>query len=91
MNWMKPSLLIHCHIPIDLHLPSSDNSSMSTTAPKSNVHELEEALARVMKGEHDPERMGKALEAAKLSREETREKVGHVLDVCVDLVREVRQ
>jgi len=37
----------------------------------------------------DPERMGKALEAAKRSAEETRKQVG-ILNVCVDLIREVR-
>lgn len=62
---------------------------MSTTAPKSNVHELEEALEQAMKPTRDPEVMRKALEAARASCEETRRKVG-TLNVCVDLIREVR-
>ena len=64
---------------------------MSISSPKSSehVHGLEESLARLMRGERDPERMGKALEAAKRTCEETRRKVG-TLDVCVDLIREAR-
>ena len=64
---------------------------MSTTSPKSseNVQRLEEALKRAMSGVRDSERMGKALEAAKRSAEETRKQVG-ILNVCVDLIREVR-
>lgn len=64
---------------------------MSPPSPGSNElrHVLEESVARVMRGERDPERMARALEAAKLGREEMRREVGTV-DICVDLIRETR-
>ena len=43
-----------------------------------------------MRGDRDPERMAKALEDARRGREEMRQRIGGVLDVCVDLVRESR-
>lgn len=75
------------HHPLLIH-----NFSMSTTTPKPNelIHGLEESLARIMRGERDPERMGKALAEARRGREEMRQRIGGVLDVCVDLVRESR-
>ncbi len=65
---------------------------MSTTAPKSSewVQNLEASLSKVVKGERDPVRMGKALESARRGREEMRQRIGGVLDVCVDLIRETR-
>ena len=61
---------------------------MSISHPDSFT-ELEQSLDRAAKGQRDPERMRKALEQMKQSREETRQKIG-VVEVAVDLIRDAR-
>lgn len=85
------------NLELDFHPDLSNNLCMSTITPKSigsnpNLGEalLEESLARVMSGRQDPERMAKALEAARREREKMRQDLGGVLDVCVELIRETR-
>ena len=63
---------------------------MSTdTIPDTDVHQLEVLIARLMKGERDPEAAKKSRERMDRMREETRKRVGTV-EVAVDFVRELR-
>lgn len=62
---------------------------MSTETPTTAKHELEEAIARLMKGERDPVAAKKARERMDRMREEIRKKHG-VLDFAVPTIRELR-
>lgn len=62
---------------------------MSTDTPATGKHELEELIAKLMKGERDPEAAKKSRERMDRMREETRKRVGTV-EVAVDFVRELR-
>ena len=64
---------------------------MSTdTIPDTDVYQLEVLIARLMKGERDPEAAKKSRERMDRMREETRKRVGTVA-VAVDFVRELRE
>lgn len=54
-----------------------------------DARQLEDLIARMMKGERDPEAAKKSRERMDHMREETRRRVGTV-DVAVDFVRELR-
>jgi hypothetical protein len=62
---------------------------MSTNTPTTSKHELEELIAKLMKGERDPVAAKKSGERMDRMREETRERVGTV-EVAVEFVREHR-
>lgn len=62
---------------------------MSTETPTTAKHELEEAIARRMKGVRDPDAARKACERMDHMREETRKRVGTV-EVAVKFIRELR-
>jgi hypothetical protein len=51
--------------------------------------ELEEVVARIMRGERDPEAMRLAAERMDRTREEMRQRVG-IVDIAVQLIREGR-
>ena len=53
------------------------------------AHGIDEALARVSKGERDPEKMGKAIVEMNRMREELRKRIG-IVNVAVDLIRHAR-
>jgi hypothetical protein len=80
---------IFTHIPIDLHVVTSDNEPMSTDTATTGKHELEEALDRVATGKRDPERMRRAVAELNRSREETRKRIGTV-EAAVELIRDAR-
>ena len=62
---------------------------MSTETLPTGKQELDEAIARLLKGTRDPEAGRKAREDMDRMREETRRRIGTV-EVAVDLVREAR-
>ena len=64
---------------------------MSISNPISDqlAHGIDEALARVAKGERDPEKMEKAIEEMNRMREELRKRIG-IVNVAVDLIRDAR-
>ncbi|HUY35765.1 MAG TPA: hypothetical protein VMV69_23680 [Pirellulales bacterium] len=62
---------------------------MSTDAPTDLVYELQETLARAVKGVREPEEMRQARDEMNRMREELRQKIGTV-EVAVDLVRDAR-
>ena len=62
---------------------------MSTDTPTTGKLELEELIAKLMKGERDPEAAKKSRERMNRMREETYRRVGTV-EVAVDFVREYR-
>jgi hypothetical protein len=62
---------------------------MSTDTPTTGKSELEELIAKLMKGERDPEAAMKSRERLDRMREETRKRVGTV-EIAVDFVREHR-
>ncbi|HEY4263183.1 MAG TPA: hypothetical protein VGM98_23675 [Schlesneria sp.] len=62
---------------------------MSTDTPTTGKQELEELIAKLMKGERDPDAAKKSRERMDRMREETRKRVG-IVEVAVDLVREHR-
>ncbi len=71
-------------------MESSDNCYiMSTDTITDGKRELEEVVARLMKGERDPEAARRACERMDQTREEIRERIGMV-EVAVDLVRDAR-
>lgn len=55
-----------------------------------DARQLKDLIAKLMRGERDPEAAKKARERMDRMREETRQRVG-TLDVAVDLVRELRE
>jgi hypothetical protein len=57
--------------------------------PAEDLAELEAAVADLIKGVRDPEKMRKAAERMDRMREEMRQRVGEV-EIAVDLVRQVR-
>jgi len=78
-----------CQIPIDSHPHTSDNDSMSTDTPTTSKNELEDLIAKPMKGEQAPEAAKKSRERMDRMREETRKRVGTV-EVAVKYIREHR-
>jgi hypothetical protein len=62
---------------------------MSTDTPTTSKDELEELIAKLMKGEPDPEAAKKSRERLDRMRDETRKRVGTV-EVAVEFVREHR-
>ena len=60
---------------------------MSTDAP--TKHELEDVVAKLIKGERDPVAMRKAAEEMDKMREEIRKRHG-LLDIAVPYIRELR-
>ncbi len=62
---------------------------MSTETLPTGNHELNEAIARRMKGVRDPEAARKACERMDRMREEIKKRVGTV-EVAVDFIRELR-
>ena len=63
--------------------------SIDTTPTDEAVHELEELIAKLMKGERDPEAAKASRERMDRMREETRKRVGTV-EVAVDFIRDLR-
>jgi hypothetical protein len=57
--------------------------------PAEAMAELEEAVARILRGERDPEAMRRAAERMDRMREEMRQRVG-LIDMAVQLIREGR-
>lgn len=62
---------------------------MSTETPSTNKHELNEVIARLIKGVRDPEAARKAREEMDQMREEIRQRIGTV-DLAVELIRDAR-
>lgn len=62
---------------------------MSTDTPISGNHELNEAIARRMKGVRDPVAARRACERMDRMRDEIQKRVGTV-EVAVDSIRELR-
>jgi hypothetical protein len=63
---------------------------MSTVTTSEARTQLEEAIARLIRGERDPEVTRKACEEMDMAREELRKQIGTV-EVAVDLIRDARQ
>ncbi|MDB5342216.1 MAG: hypothetical protein JWP89_593 [Schlesneria sp.] len=76
-------------IPIDSSPAASNNWVMSTETPTTDRHQLEDLIAKRMKGERDPEETRQACERMDRMREEIRKWVGTV-DFAVDSIREHR-
>lgn len=74
---------------IDQRSLASDDESMSTDTPTNNRHQLEDLIAKLMKGERDLEETRKACERMDRMREEIRKRVGTV-DFAVGSIREHR-
>jgi len=53
------------------------------------MHELEDLIGKLMRGERDPEAARKSRERMDRMREETRKRVGTV-EVAVDFIRDLR-
>ena len=70
-------------------LPVPKNRSMSTDTPTIGRLELEELVAKLMKGERYAEAAKKSRERMNRMREETYRRIG-VVEVAVDFVREYR-
>ena len=76
-------------IRIDLPLRSLNNTSMSTDTAITDRNRLEDLIAKLLRGERDPEASRKSRERMDVMREATRRRVGTV-EVAVDFIRELR-
>ncbi len=63
--------------------------STDTTPAEDTKHQLDEVIAKIIRGERDPEAGRKARERMDRMREETRKRVG-IVDVAVPFIRELR-
>lgn len=70
----------------------SKNITMSTDAITiaEAVKELDQAIARLMRSDRDPEIMRRAAERMDQMREDLRKRIGTV-DIAVDLIRDARE
>ncbi len=75
--------------PIDLSDMTTDNVSMRTEILPTGNSELNEAIARRMKGVRDPEAARRACERMDRMRNEIEKRVGTV-EVAVNSIRELR-
>ena len=63
--------------------------SIDISATEEAKHQLDEAIAKLMRGERDPEAVRLACERMDRMREETRKRV-RTVEVAVDYIRELR-
>lgn len=63
--------------------------SNDTTTTDEAVHQLEDLIAKLMKGERDPKAAKTSRERMDRMREETRKRVG-IVEVAVDFIRDLR-